>query len=902
MDMGWKETEQHYYKSKVINIISSILEFLEKPPTIKKPDFKFTLSDVGYFYMFFKQFPDKIPLFKRLLDSGKIEVVGGGFSMADTVCPSRNDFYENLLFGIQYLNRTFGVTPRVAWNIDQFGISNQALQVMKEFRFEWNVIGRVSTRRKRKILERVGPLFDWQFGSGKDSILTTFLFQNHYQTDKPLDDYLKEEDRSDNLDPLVSSILDPRFNSWSVFAQYFSVIREYKLPHVPLSQRTMIPIGGDFYFNNLNISLGLIEELVVWASSNNLTGRNDFRVSLEISTPSEFMQSLKNDSNCSQENFKGGDSSEECGFPTVEMRETVPYIEEVFVPSLNKSFKSEWTGFYSTNPFLKHSISAFGSLQRNLRVLLDHFRPLIDKTKGEESSLTSGKFQNLSFAIEQSQWIHSVNQHHDAVTGTSTSHVEQNYLNRMNTDLRVSRIAWKGFFGSLVILKEVKVDDGETGGPEFVKTPESTWHPKTPETDYSISLITDEFVSTERRVFEEDGWDFEFVHPKEDRFFVMHEGEYLVVNSGKKTVLDFFISTRIRGLEIWDKKKNVSLPLVSLVSENGFDFEMRVFDLFEEFERKIYIFRQENDKIKAPSKMQKKSSFSSKVELGESLEIPASGVNVIAEQEGRVLISNITSKKFLLSVELESRIFQFIPGVNPNHKHNEQPNHTYSSNENRSFLKINGGLESKPKSSEPSKEENGNQETKEPIHDESECYEDLLSSNPGKYITASQKENPSKTIVPDSVSSVVFSSELGQVSTTLILAYKQHNMKLILHFLDSSSPFNQAEFEPSIHIHQYPVVQNMNIDYLITLKRPQDSTLETFPEMKSGTIVFNRFTSTDDGKGVGEPVKSNLYSPHTVFDSNPISKNFVIVRLICLYAGCSFDESDFKDARASKME
>ena len=44
--------------------------------------------------------------------------------MQDEACPHYDGVINNMMAGLEWLERTFGVRPRVGWSLDPFGHSN----------------------------------------------------------------------------------------------------------------------------------------------------------------------------------------------------------------------------------------------------------------------------------------------------------------------------------------------------------------------------------------------------------------------------------------------------------------------------------------------------------------------------------------------------------------------------------------------------------------------------------------------------------------------------------------------------------------------------------------------------------------------------------------------------------
>ena len=61
---------------------------------------------------------------RRLVKEGRLELLNAGWSMQDEACVYYEDMLNNMMIGHEFVQREFGVTPRVGWHIDPFGHSN----------------------------------------------------------------------------------------------------------------------------------------------------------------------------------------------------------------------------------------------------------------------------------------------------------------------------------------------------------------------------------------------------------------------------------------------------------------------------------------------------------------------------------------------------------------------------------------------------------------------------------------------------------------------------------------------------------------------------------------------------------------------------------------------------------
>ncbi|CAI5950296.1 unnamed protein product [Closterium sp. NIES-64] len=60
---------------------------------------------------------------RKLVASGRLEFINGGWVMHDEACAHYTDMVHQMAMGHRFLMATFNVTPRIAWQIDPFGHS-----------------------------------------------------------------------------------------------------------------------------------------------------------------------------------------------------------------------------------------------------------------------------------------------------------------------------------------------------------------------------------------------------------------------------------------------------------------------------------------------------------------------------------------------------------------------------------------------------------------------------------------------------------------------------------------------------------------------------------------------------------------------------------------------------------
>lgn len=139
---GWLYSFEQYYHSVVRDILRHVFRSLAQDSNLR-----FVWSEVSFFRWFYEDEQRKgnltvVQTIQQIVRSGRFEVpavlwfflprsyllcllcaqfVGGGEVMPDEAVADLNMLLDNIKLGHQWLLSTFGVRPRIAWQIDAFG-------------------------------------------------------------------------------------------------------------------------------------------------------------------------------------------------------------------------------------------------------------------------------------------------------------------------------------------------------------------------------------------------------------------------------------------------------------------------------------------------------------------------------------------------------------------------------------------------------------------------------------------------------------------------------------------------------------------------------------------------------------------------------------------------------------
>jgi alpha-mannosidase len=118
-DVGWQITVDEYYDREVRNIITTVVQALSENPARR-----FMYVEQAFFQRWWREQGDeKRALAQRLVKSGQLEFVNGGWCMHDEAGTHYVDMVDQTTLGHRYITQQFGVQPTVGWQIDPFGHS-----------------------------------------------------------------------------------------------------------------------------------------------------------------------------------------------------------------------------------------------------------------------------------------------------------------------------------------------------------------------------------------------------------------------------------------------------------------------------------------------------------------------------------------------------------------------------------------------------------------------------------------------------------------------------------------------------------------------------------------------------------------------------------------------------------
>ncbi|GFN89313.1 alpha-mannosidase [Plakobranchus ocellatus] len=408
-DPGWLETFDGYYHSYTTKTLHNIVTYLSKNPT-----WKFIWSEVAFLEKWFNEPSSPRKQFKELVSNGQLEIVTGGWVMADEAVTHFTALLDQLVEGHLWLKQNLGILPNVSWSVDPFGHSPTMPYLLKKAGIDKMVIQRVHFGIKRHLAQRRQLEFMWRQAwdsDGKTDILCHMmpflLYAIHYSCGPDPHvccqfDFHREQCLSGSKRvPVVTVNKDNiRKLAWSMWEQF------QKKAHLYQSNILLVPHGDDFRYTSQEEWLkqfGNLNKLMDYINKN-----QDMNMQVQFGTLSDYFNALARD--------------------TAKSKLAFPSMSGDFLP-YNDRDDQYWTGFYSNRPLYKYMSRILQAKLRITEILctMTFAQPLLG------ANFTS---RNSTSVLVSARRTLALFQHHDAITGTSRRYVMEDYWHRLRSAIK----------------------------------------------------------------------------------------------------------------------------------------------------------------------------------------------------------------------------------------------------------------------------------------------------------------------------------------------------------------------------------------------------------------------------------------------------------------------------------
>ena len=155
LDLAWLWTWKESW-SEALNNLHSVTRLMDK-----YEDLKFSYSSSILYQWVQESSPRLFETVSRLVQSGRLEIVGGWTVEPDCNIPSGESFVRQALYGKSFFRKHFGVGVDTAYNPDAFGHGGGLPQILVESDFKHYVFS-----KPRYSVEKFPVLFWWESPNG----------------------------------------------------------------------------------------------------------------------------------------------------------------------------------------------------------------------------------------------------------------------------------------------------------------------------------------------------------------------------------------------------------------------------------------------------------------------------------------------------------------------------------------------------------------------------------------------------------------------------------------------------------------------------------------------------------------------------------------------------------------
>ncbi|XP_076174533.1 lysosomal alpha-mannosidase II isoform X1 [Ptiloglossa arizonensis] len=378
-DVGWLKTVDQYYfgsrtriqKAGVQYILDSVIKAL-----LDNPDRRFIYVETAFLWKWWlRQNEETKEAVRNLINEGRLEIIGGGWSMNDEAVTHYHSLVDQYTWGFRRLNDTFGscARPHIGWQIDPFGHSREQASLFAQLGFDGMFFGRLDYQDKERRLQDKAMEFVWKGSSNLGSranLFTVALFNTYSPPPGFCFDILCADE------PIIDDPSSPDYNvreRINTFLQY--VVQQAE---VYRTNNVIITMGGDFTFQHAEMYFVNMDKLIRYSKEMNT------EINVFYSTPSCYLKAVN------QANIQWSTKTDDF----------FPYASDPH---------SYWTGFFSSRPTIKF----FERVGNNILQISKQL-----------SALTNVKYDE---ELEYFREAMGVMQHHDAVTGTEKQLVADDY-------------------------------------------------------------------------------------------------------------------------------------------------------------------------------------------------------------------------------------------------------------------------------------------------------------------------------------------------------------------------------------------------------------------------------------------------------------------------------------------
>ncbi|XP_034047853.1 alpha-mannosidase 2 [Thalassophryne amazonica] len=413
-DPGWLKTFDGYYQDQTRHILDNMLIKLSEDSRRKM-----IWAEISYFSKWWDDIDDqKRATVKQLLRAGQLELVTGGWVMADEANSHYFALLDQLMEGHQWMQRHLGLKPSNGWAVDPFGHSPSMTYLLKGAGLNAMVIHRVHYAVKKHFAQQQTLEFLWRqnWDSSSHSDITCHMLP-FYSYDVP---------HTCGPNPAVCCQFDFHrlpggrvFCPWRVSPQPITeqnikeraslLLDQYRQKsRLFRSSVLLVPLGDDFRF----------AELAEWdAQFINYQKLFDYydqhpelHIKARFGTLSDYFEALQRRLHATAS--------------------TLPTLRGDFFTYADRD-DHYWSGYFTSRPFYKHLDRTLEATLRATEILFSLTLAEMHHFHGNNHSTTDFPVREHFKRLSAGRRSLALFQHHDAITGTARDPVVVDYGTRL---------------------------------------------------------------------------------------------------------------------------------------------------------------------------------------------------------------------------------------------------------------------------------------------------------------------------------------------------------------------------------------------------------------------------------------------------------------------------------------
>jgi alpha-mannosidase len=438
-DAGWLKTvDQYYYGTHQDMQIAGVQYILDSvvDALLENPDRRFIYAEMAFFMRWWHdQSQDKRKIVSKLVKEKRLCFVNGGYVQHDEATSTYQAMIDQTTLGHRFLVDTFGIVPKIGWQIDPFGHSSTQAGLSESLGFDALFFGRadyqdMQNRKDNKSLEMIWRGSGFGQSQGAGGVFTGNFYSGNYG---PLPGFNFEWFEGQDP-PIIDNPASPEYNVEERVDLFVKGCLE--IANATQGSDIMLTMGSDFYYSNAHVWYKNLDQVIHHVN-------RDGRVNAFYSTPEQYA-ATKLSYNNSHDDDKG----------KIEW----PVKDDDFFP-YSDSAHSMWTGYLSSRPTCKAYIRSATALLAATRQVIAYTSDVFNSNE-KKKKRDAGRKTTIAASGVLEEAV-SLNQHHDAVTGTARQHVANDYNRRLYIGIQEARQALLDGIGQLMMTGDMDRGDEE---------------------------------------------------------------------------------------------------------------------------------------------------------------------------------------------------------------------------------------------------------------------------------------------------------------------------------------------------------------------------------------------------------------------------------------------------------